>query len=226
MRKILIYLLLFLLVFVAVIFIVPRLILIQTVNCKSQYGPCSNFLQSKIESIERGNLFKTKKILEDLLTKEAIIVKYSIRYAFPKTLEIGVIERKPIVVIMTQDSSNYFLVDREGKIFGTVSETILPRLNIKSTTGSLELGKDLSKETTFSCLLLRELSNIYGVKVAALERDSFTVSLPDGPIVIFPTQGDISYLLGSLTIVLSGLNSDQRDSRIDLRYKNPVIRDL
>ena len=53
------------------------------------------------------------------------------------------------------------------------------------------------------------------------------VKIAGGVKVIFPLEGDIDVLLGSLRLILSQLNNDEREIRIgsiDLRFENPVLR--
>jgi hypothetical protein len=73
----------------------------------------------------------------------------------------------------------------------------------------------------------------YQVREGIIEDESLVIELSQGPRVIFPLEGEKEVLLGSLRLVLSKLNNDAQDSKIenvsgasiiDLRFKNPVIK--
>ncbi len=217
------------------ILVVERIIPIRTIVCKSQFGPCSDFLNSALASIQTTTLKETKRAVRNFLDRQIGVFDYQIKFSLPDKLEIDVIERKGIAAIRQKDGK-YLIFDSKGKIYALVDKTALPV--IETAEGlqyeeNLNLGEEVSFALVFSASLLEKLYELYAVKKGYFENDTLKVSLPNGIEVYFPSSGDISYLLGSLRLILSGLNHFQEDSKIenggrirsiDLRYQNPVVR--
>jgi hypothetical protein len=88
---------------------------------------------------------------------------------------------------------------------------------------NFEVGDTLPETVMFAAKVLKEISNIYANKLATLEPDGVVVEGLDGKTVVFPLSGSLDELFGGLSLILSRLNSEQNVSKIDLRFKNPVL---
>ena len=76
------------------IYLTPRLIKIKTIDCKSQFGPCSQTFSSKSISFEGKNLKEAKKGLAGYFKSSPFIKEYSFTYKLPDKLFDNLIEAK------------------------------------------------------------------------------------------------------------------------------------
>lgn len=204
----------------------PFLLPAKKIECISQYGQCSAEVLSNLENVEKERWFLTKKELSDMLSSDSRIRGYQLNYQFPQRLVVHIFERKPEVAILRKNDDQYILVDRQGYLLGRVSETPLPVLQIVET-GHTQQELESAAELFFS------LFSTWGTKEAKLYSDSLRIFNQNGTEVIFPLDKKADLLVGSYNLVLSWLNSENKDFtigiregvfEIDFRYKNPVLR--
>lgn len=210
------YIYFFALLFLA-IFLLPFLIKIKVIECNNQYGKCSQEIESEVTKFENTSYKNLDRSLTDYLKKIPRIDSYNYSYIPPYKLKINLIEKKPIVVL-NYDGKNVLLSEDLTEI--EVSDTTqLPVLFVKSTIDNK------SEKLKFAVKLLAELNKYYSVNEAILDNNIKIVY--DGRTeIIFPTEGDIDVLLGSLEIMLFQLNDWLENSRIDLRAENVKVIDL
>ena len=115
-KKLVIFIIISLLIIAAFFFALPRLIVIKSISCKSQYGPCSQFILEKIEKAKVTNLAESKKLLNDILTSEVIVYKYNLKIYLPDRLDIQLIERKAQIAIQQDGYQGMALIDDEGLV--------------------------------------------------------------------------------------------------------------
>lgn len=206
-----------------IVFSIPRFIKITQVNCKSQYGPCSVGLNEKLLQLQNNNYQYVRSQLIHILGQDFMVEKYEFKLNLPNTMEVYAVERKPEVAITKQsDPNNFALLDNKGVILSTTDKTSLPVLLIKQDI-NYKTGDILPESVIFGVGVLKQISNLYNIKLAILEPNGIVFELSEGKKVIFPLNGDLDELFGALTLILSRLNSIPQASTIDLRFKNPVL---
>lgn len=215
-------------------FLISQLFVTKTVKCQSQYGPCTEQIQSALNQAAGKYYFAAKSNVENILKNESSVKSYSIRLYNLHQVVVDVIERKAVAAIAKEGVlEEMFAVDEEGYTLYKTQSSNLPVLIIK-TDDEATVGKQVSSEVLFGIKILRAVAFGYTVKLAYLEKDSISVGLPNGMGVLFPLEGDDEVLLGSLSLILSRLNTSNGSSKIneggllpkliDLRFKNPVLK--
>jgi hypothetical protein len=227
-----------------VVFKVQEVIIIRQINCKNQYGECSEQIKEALIKHEDQNIKKVKSSLSGELRDNLLIQNYYLQYGFPKSLDVFVVEVKPKFAVKPLDSNNYFLIDNRGYIISLVEETKLPILEVDNNI--MEVGQLVDKSIIFSGEILYELHYSNRVEKGLVKNDGFYVNLSNGIDVIFPLDGEKALLLGSLFAIQNKLKSDlhknlngtekectrgcyvlnecRKNCEMDLRFQNPVIR--
>lgn len=221
------YFLIIILAFFIGLFFLIKLIKIKNIECKSQYGPCSNEAQVFLKNLEGKKLSEVRKSIKQYLKEGLVIVDFEAHFKLPNKYEVNIIERKSKYALSFNDNQKLILVDSEGYILSFVENTSLPI--VKTSIKPENAGDRVNNATLFSLELMNDLYKIYEIKEGEIKEDSFVVKLNSGERVIFPLEEDREILLSSLTLILSKLNSVKDDltinvSTIDLRFKNPVLR--
>ncbi len=214
-----------------VIYFIPKIIKIRVneITCSNQYGACDKELLETFQKLTGKELVIVKDEIRGVLSNNIIIDKYLVSYRFPDKLEINVIEKKPLFAVKT--SEGFYLVSKNGTILKKTDFTNLPVIEL--AVGGYTTGAMVDDNVLFSLEIVREMSSYYSVKNSLYGENVVKVQLKDGPLIIFPSSGDIQLLIGSANLVLLELNSGYQDTRIDnrkpvksvdLRYKNPVLK--
>lgn len=203
-------------------FIIPKLIVINNVECASQYGECPEGITSKIQNLSSKNLGNTKKTLSRELGSEFLIDDYSFQYKFPDTLKVNLLVRK------AQFAFNQALIDSEGFVVGLQDNPNLP--TIISSSEQKKVGDRVTNDELFALSLLQGTFIMYQTQKAEIKNDGLVVALPSNLTVIFPLRPDIErdleYYLGALRLIITKIESEGMTAykEIDLRFRNPVLR--
>jgi hypothetical protein len=215
------------------IIVIPRLIPISGFKCESQRGECSNFLKDKLSQVSPTNFIQTKSRLAAVMSREVFVKSYSIRFALPPQFIVYAIEREPVVALAKEGAtSDFAYIDNEGYITGIWQETQLPILVIDKSS-QFQVGQKIPDELLYAVNISFQSYKKYDSRLSLLKADSIEVDLPIGTKAIFPRSGEPDVLFGSLSLILSRLNTeelalridkDHLPSSIDLRYKNPVLK--
>lgn len=230
MKKNLRYILIFFLIVLVIIGIYFGLKEIKTksINCESQYGPCSDSVNRDLEKYRGISISKSLSDIKKVLSKNNKVSEFSVRYIFPNMLSVYVVEKKGEVALGKQGVDEFIILDKTGQVIEKTKNTSLPIINITTSENTdYKLGSKVSENLIFALQLERLIFSSYGVKLISLYNDRIETKLNNGPKVIFPVEGEIDVLMGSLNLILSRLNNQTGEIRIgevDLRYKNPVIR--
>lgn len=209
---------------------IPRFVKINSVYCKSQYGPCNFNLQKSLDQFQTKSLSDSRKGLENLLETDDSIDEYTIHFKLPDRLEVNVLEKKAFIALKNENSDLAILVDKDGYGISFQENTSLP---LVTTYKDLpDVGESVDKRTLFAMNLMSDLFVLYGVRTGEMLPDGLVVDLTSGERVIFPLEGDKQILSASLTVILNKLKQGGDDTRIelgsvreiDLRFKNPVLR--
>jgi len=220
MKKILgvIFFLLFLgLIFFGINFLLNK-VQINQIYCENQSGPCSSRLLTEIGKVKKGNVFEETAALNKMLSEDKSVSQYRVDFLLPFNLKVNAVEQKGVIAFKTADG-NFALIDENGDVVDNVSKS-----DLFQVTSYTNLNSD---ERMYVAKLGEELYTFYGAHGGTITQDGMTVSGIDKKQIIFPLQGDIDVLLGSLNLIISRLPSVKEVSTIstiDLRFKNPVLR--
>jgi hypothetical protein len=217
---------------IAISFALPHRIIIKSITCTSQNGECSQRIKNGIGQYVGMTLPASQRSVRDFLTHELVSKEMTIRYKYPSTLAISVIETKPVFALSNNDENNFRLLDTEGNVLSEANETNMPYANISGDLPAV--GTKVNEGYVFTLGLLSDLSSSYQISKGELTDAGLLVELPTKTKVLFPLEGDRELLLGSFILVINQLNSVKVGSTmekveingktLDLRYKNPVIR--
>lgn len=211
-------------VFVVFVFLllvnISRVIPINSITCQSQYGPCSVYVGEAIRAVRLTNLHDVSENIKKALESELLVSKFSVRFNLPGNLRVYVVERKPVAAFTNPDLSEFNLLDEDGVVIGRTTKTNLPVIIVNG-------GQDVEK-IAFASRIMTQMFTTHGVKLGKIENESLQLQVSDGISVIFPLEGEIDVLIPSLEVILSRLNTQGQNLRIesiDLRYKNPVLNE-
>lgn len=202
-------------------FAVNRLIKIDKIECVSQFGSCSYEFQL-------GNYKSVKDQIEKRLSSDIQVNSYLVQYKIPSTIKVEIDVKSPKNAIYSNSTGKYYLLSEDGLVLSLTNSTNLPFIKIENI--ELEIGKEIGQKEKFAVEMLNNLFFIYTINEGSLEKSSLKFVSQEGVNIIFPTEGDISFLVGSLRLIFSRLNDETEGIRmneireIDLRYKNPVLR--
>lgn len=213
------------------VYSVPKLIIIKIVTCKSQFGNCNHEISSKLHKAIGKNLYSSKDTVDLILANTKLIKKHSVQFRLPTTLEVDVLERKPRYALSTDDQKWKALLDKDGVVLGIAESSDLPTLKIRNSLPNP--GEIVDEKTLFASKVTHGTSLQHGVLSSEVQKDGLRVELSTGKVVIYPLEGNVEYLLGSLNIIIGRLNKAEEESKIegvsdlktiDLRFKNPILK--
>lgn len=187
---------------------------------------CDQFNNCTTRSVS-SKYFYAKKQVEEELKQDAKIKDYLIQYRIPSSLKIETVIKTPKYGL--KDSlSNLLLISSDGIAIETSDETELPTLTNKNS--SYKIGDKIADNDFFALKILERVNKINRIYGSEINNGSLEVKVDNGIQVIFPIEGDIDVLAGSLKLIFSRLNDETVGTKmvnvhqIDLRFNNPVIR--
>lgn len=200
---------------------------INKINCQTQFGSCSEDLISLLNLTVGRDLKFSREYLNNILVNDISVNNFLIKYKIPSTIDVEVNLKKPNMAIKATNGL-YYLLDKNGLIVAVVNETGLPYL--LSQDLEYRVGSELDVKNKFAVNIYEYLIYLFSIKEAKVEADSLIVITNDGPKIIFPLEGDVKVLVGSLKLIFSRLNDGAEGirmndiSEIDLRFKNAILR--
>ena len=221
------YIFVFIFVIISLVMIIPRLIRINDIDCKSQKNGCTEEIQRNLSDLEGQKYIVVIKSIDKVLTASNTIDKYYFQYKFPDRITIDII-LKEVKYALKPDNSNWnILVSLDGKVIKLTEEGSVKPVLISSK--SLNVGDTLDKPT----LNYLKIAHLVGLSSkfdkAQIKSDGLYITLENGIIVVFP-EGDPEILVGSFNLIDSRLNKLMEEFKmtevkiIDLRFKNPIIK--
>lgn len=202
-------------------FVIKRLIKIDKIECVNQFGSCTYEFQL-------GNYKYVKDQIEKKLDEDVQINSYLIQYKIPSTVKLDINIKSPKNAIYVNSTNKYYLISEDNLVLSVSDTSSLPVIRID--TGELEVGKNIDEKQKFALEILNNLSFLYSINEGRIEKSSIKYVSQDGVNIIFPIEGEVDLLVGSLRLIFSRLNDETEGIRmneireIDLRYKNPVLR--
>lgn len=212
------------------IYFMPRIIKINSIECESQYGPCNKILGDRADVVSGGRLVDVRRDLNIILSENIFVKGYSLQYGYPDKLKIFLVEEKPVYALKSA-SAGVFLVNREGYVLTSSNSTNLPF--VETSRPIPFIGEKLQEKEHFALEIIYEVYPLYKIEKSVLTDSGLSVTFDDGLTVIFPLEGDKEVLLGSLNLILGRLRGPDGEPRIegaekikfvDLRFNNPVLR--
>jgi hypothetical protein len=221
-----IVLILLFIVFVPIL--IQKLIKINKIECSSQYDVCPSDIETKLKTFEEKDYKKVKKEVEKILSESLLISDFSMRYQIPGKLIIELNLKKSKYAIKNALSNKYYLVDQAGTVLEIADESNLPVIIKDGPT--LKIGENISGKDKFFLEIVEKVAWLYSVKTGTVEKEELRITLKEGVLVRFPSEGNVDSLIGGLRLIFSRLNDGSQGIRmedikeIDLRFKNPVLR--
>lgn len=215
--------------FVIAYLYLPRLIIIREVECKSQFGPCNEIVNYNINQVVGINMKDANRLINDYLTSNVLVKEYKTEFRAPDVLLINIIEKKPNYALKV-DEDKFLLIDSEGYVIALDESTNLPFIEVNNMW---EVAEKVDDDILFALDLVYEVNNSLEISKAEIVEDRLEVTLENSILVLFPLEGDKNLLAGSLSLILSRLNKEEGETRIedvqeveiiDLRFNNPVIK--
>ncbi len=203
-----------------------RRVKVVNILCTSQFGDCPAEIDDFLEDFKGQSYFDSKRALSSAFSQNPRIAYYRIRFNLPDVMAVEITERNPELAAKFGEN-NFFIFDKEGVSLGQVKESSL------STVTVYELPRE--KLFRFAIVLAREIFKYYGATNVAVDKHGLYAQVKNVEVV-FPLEGDIDVLLGSLEVSLLQLNERSKNStiilaagknyKVDLRYKNPVVSQI
>jgi hypothetical protein len=200
-----------------------RRIGIEKVTCTSSAGDCPLTLQTHLRGMQGKPFGEAPGFLRDVFSHIYFTEHYSYQLVPPHELFVSVVSSHPYYCIIV--GSTRIDVSDTNIVLALLEEpgTDCLRTDMNLTVG---LGKPLANEYLFAAKLSKALTEARFAHQFVIHDTSLTATFSDRS-VLYPTSGDIPYLVGATELVFSRLNTDETLSRIkeiDLRYTQPVLR--
>lgn len=203
--------------------------LVTDLECHSQFGKCDNEFTSRIL---RGLPVKYSNLdsyLTNVLQDESEVYKYTYQLKLPSRIRLDVVIRKPVFALKSDSVTSASLVDQDGKVVGISEDTTLASMYIEEQLPNV--GQSVSEETMSRILIAQGIYKIVNVEKLMVKGSDIYIDSTNVPEIVLPTDKDHELLLGSVGLVLSRLKHIQEEtkidiseiSRIDFRYKDPII---
>jgi len=201
-------------------------------ECRGNNGSCSREVADILTSALPLKITEVKNSLRESIGNSPMVESYSYQFNLPNTLEVYVIEKKPSFVVFDTSTSHYHLIDKKGDYIMKTEESDFdfPMINVSSF--STPLGDFVGNNIFFALKVIQKVGLISKMKQANVDNWSLQIDLEEGIKATFPLEGDIDYLGGAFFLIISQLNKDnnefridnKRVSEIDFRFRNPVIK--
>jgi hypothetical protein len=210
--------------FIIFLLVSPFFIKIGKAECKSQFGTCSKELDKELNNKIGKSYFIVKKEIVKYFKNNLLIKDYSVQYKLPNIIKVDLLIKKPAFCLKESSNNMYALIGDDGTIFAIQEECSLPEIDNMENM-NLKVGEKIDDQKLYFLKLLRGVNQMYQTINGKIENLSLTVELPSGIKVIFPGEGDINALLGSLRLINTKIdNEGLKYSEVDLRFANPVLR--
>lgn len=153
------------------------------------------------------------------LTQDVTVKRIELNKIWPNTLELEVVRRAGNAILQ-DGKGNEFLVDEEGVVFAPAGKVNLPMIKYPSKTlfvGDKVQGRKIEfvLAVLYSCA--RENLEVSSVHAGG----NLTVEFVNGPQVLLAfEERSIEQMID---MVLQFRDQGEQVSRIDLRFKNPVV---
>lgn len=200
------------------------LLAVTTIICRTQYGPCSpvterafsGFKGEQFFLLDRGEVRTTALSLSGV---EDVWVRKQI----PNTLIVDLTVGKPVVALDVGDGvgdrGKFLLLTENGEPIAQATTTSLPKLSLATTSDPP--GETIVKR---ALVLLAEFGQSGFNARGKIQGENILLTIGNTEVLI-PLAKDPLFVIGSLQLMLDRFTIEGKQPRkIDLRFKNPVVR--
>lgn len=213
-----------------IIFVLPKIIKIEEFDCSTQYGACDEWISKEFEILKGKNYSQTKKYTLLIIKNFIFVDDYLVQYKFPNGIKVNLSISKPVYCLKKVNENIYDYINSTGMVVRVDKECSLPVVETENYFPNM--GEEI-KEDILNALTTVSLMNLsFGVSNGKILNNYLQINMPQGYNVLFPLDRDSQVLVGSLKLIISRLNENASDTKIDsgiisvidLRYTNPVLR--
>lgn len=204
--------------------IFQKLIVINKIQCVSQYGECPEKILVYKNSEFKRSLYTLKSQVKDELENNILVNSYLIQYKIPSTLKVELVLKKAKYAVF-DNLGKYYLLDNDGLVVAVDDKVNLPFLKVKDS--KFEIGQNVGNELLKLLQIIEKVNFLYSINNGTYENNYMYIVFDNGIKAIFPVDGDTDYLVGSLRLIFSRLNDERsgiKMNEIDFRYKEVIIR--
>ncbi len=208
-----------------------RSINLQSLSCQNQYGTCNEDILLGLQSLVGNRLIGAHKDISKILTNDRRVESFAVHYKPFTSIHVDYIEKSAQFALENREYQTYAILDNNGTVIELVETSVLPSVVTANTLPNI--GEKVPDDVYFAIRLASKLRPQYEMSTFVLKNKHLEVSGIDDYTLLFPLDGDIDLLIGSMTLILSRLKQSQEEFRIednrkireiDLRFKNPVLR--
>ncbi len=211
-------------IFILVGIIVVINLPIKKVECVTQYGPCSDYLQNRVPSLVGSNWISyiPDSVLIESFAGLPEVKKITVEKKIPGQIIINISLRKPLGVIYSTANKAQVAADDTGILFETKDSTNLPRLIVDS---QLEIGAKLASLEFKALNILYQASVISQKNLTAKTVDNaLEIKNDAGQLIIISLMDTKIDWAHSLQAILTRSKIDGKvPHKIDLRFADPVV---
>ena len=206
----------------------PNFVKIRSIECVSQYGPCSKEVTESLNTFVGRPFPEAVNGVGEYFDSNASHQASRTYFKLPNRLVVSVLERKPAYAVKIKNQNLFALVDLDGLVLRYVEKTALPHIEVATKPDVLER---LQAGDLFALQLISQIQKSYEISQVSKYEDRVEMTI-DGYKVLLPIAGEAEIVLGALYTIFNQLNNpefasiigDRNLNVVDLRYKNPVLR--
>ena len=204
---------------------------IRQLTCQTNYQPCPEEIRAWLNNYNGKSVIKTWWELKPQL-KDKFVNVTQVELTLYKLDQINLkLTLNPVVASITtmrlQIHDEFYLVTMDGLLTKITNQPILPIIVLDQLNTPIE--QILPVRQTKAVKLARTLS-YQGYKFTAQQTDADTleVKLSSNISILLPLndQRSAKDLVSALQLILSQTTIESNKDQVDLRYNQPVIRDL
>lgn len=197
---------------------------IKRIDCQTQYGVCSTNIHELFSEYKGRSLFLSlpQSHANELVANLIQVKSVELLRKFPQTLIANVTLRTPIGAVVGENAPDmYGLVDEDGKVVSTVSETTISVLTIKEWQPTIN---QLAPIHVASLKVLATISQLDGSRVNGEVTDLGLVVNSNGVTIIVDPKMPVLDWYSSLQVIVDRSKIQNKLPRkIDLRFNQPVL---
>ncbi len=199
--------------------------------CQSQYQDCPQEILNWVAPYEGRPLVQVWKTLpQEVRHQFANVDEAKLRLLGPDRLALELIISPEVAAITTerlQLENQFYLVTDQGLVIKLTNEAIQPLVVLDQLTTSVH---QLLPPAQVKAVKLARAMIFQGYKFTARQSDDETleIKLNSGVSILLPltTDSSVEQLVSALQLILSQATIKPGQHQVDLRYNQPVIRDL
>lgn len=223
-RRFLHYLLLLTLAIAFAFLVRSEALLVTSISCSSQYGPCSGKEEEKLQKFLGENIFTLSgEKIKELFSGDFTVRQVLVEKRLPGKLRVVLEKRKPLVALRPKELSQegVFLVDRDGFILDFTRQSPLPHLVLESD--DFVVGKKVNDKVLQAVTFLALTFKAQQATSGQLGDDFLTVKVGETE-VRYSLERDAKVSVGALQLIMTRSRIDGKlPKTADLRYSNPVL---